>query len=272
MVKDEDRAKVRAAILDRLVFLKVLTALATPEDKVKGEANTRKSIEDVKARAGTDTGFKRLLQRSGLDEPTFLRLKQEEQTVLVVLDRVLKSKIQVSDEAVAKYYNDEPSKFERPEMIKVAHVLLTTRDSATGKDLTEAEKKTKRAKAEELLNRLKKGEDFAKLARENSEDPGSRNNGGELTIARGQTVVEFEAAASALKAGELSSIVTTQFGYHIIKGGERKAASRLSLAETSKDIREYLIQKEFEKQIPEFTEQLKKEAGLEIPQALAQPK
>lgn len=272
MVRDDEREKVRSAILDRLIFLKLLTAKATPEDRTKGEANAKKAIQDVRTRAGTDSGFKRLLQRAGLDEPTFARLKQEEQIVLVVLDRLVKSQIQISDEAVAKYYNEEPGKFERPEMVKVAHVLLTTRDPVTGKDVPDEIKKAKRAKIEELLKRLQKGDDFAKIAKENSEDLGSRANGGEITLARGQTVVEFEAAAAALKAGELSGVVTSQFGYHIIKGIERKPASRLSLAETSKDIREFLIQKEFEKRIPEFTEQLKKEAGLEpLPVTAAGP-
>lgn len=264
LVRDDERDKVRSAILDRLIFLKLLTAKATPEDRTQGEANAKKAMEDVRNRAGTDSGFKRLLQRAGLDEPTFVRLKQEEQIVLVVLDRLVKSQIQISDEAVAKYYNDEPAKFERPELIKVAHVLLTTRDPVTGKDIPEELKKAKRAKIDALLQRLQKGEDFAKIAKENSEDTGSRANGGEITLARGQTVVEFETAAAALKAGELSGVVTSQFGYHIIKGIERKPASRLSLAETSKDIREFLVQKEFEKRIPEFTEQLKKEAGLEL--------
>lgn len=270
MVHDGEREKIQGAILERLVFLKLLMSKATPEDKAKGLTNALKAIEEVRSRAGTPSGFKRLIERAGMDEASFTALKTEEQTVLIVMDRLLKSTIQISDDAVAKYYNDEKSKFEKPETIRFAHILVATRDPLTGKELGAEKKAEKRKKVEEILARLRKGEDFAKLARENSDDAASRANGGELTITRGQTVLELEAAAAALKPREMSGIVTTAFGFHILRGIERKPATHLSLADTTKDIREFLTQKEFEKQIPDFTEKLRKEAGLEM--ALGAPK
>ena len=102
------------------------------------------------------------------------------------------------------------------------------------------------------------------LVKQNTEDNVTRNNGGELTLARGQTVIEFEAAATALQPGQISEIVTTQYGYHIIKGIEHRPTGKMALADVSKDIREFLTQKEFENQVPVFTERVKKEAGVEL--------
>lgn len=267
MVSDDDRPKVLSAILDRLVFVKLVMSRATDADKVIGEAAAKKTISEIKARTATDSAYKRLLQRAGLDEESFVRLKVEEQTVLAVLDRELKSRITVSDEAVAKYYSAAPDRWERPEMIKVAHLLIATREPNTGRELSEEQKKEKRRIADALLEKAKSGTDFATLVKQNSEDAATRGNGGELTLARGQMVIEFETVATALKPGQISDIVTTQYGYHIIKGIEFKPAAKLTLAEVSKDIRDLLLQKEFEKQVPEFTERLKKEAAVEFPPA-----
>src|SRR5262249_36535838 len=143
----------------------------------------------------------------------------EESTAQIVLERELK--ISVSDDEVKKFYDDNPSKFEQPEMVRASHILLSTRDPETNKDLPDEQKMAKRKKAEELLKRARAGEDFAKLARENSEDPGSKDRGGEYQFSRGQMVPEFETAAFSLKTNEVSEIVTTQYGYHIIKLSEK---------------------------------------------------
>lgn len=264
MVPDDDRPKVLAAILERLIFVKLLLSRATDADKVMGEAAAKKTIAEVKARTATDSAYKRLLQRSGLDEESFLRLKVEEQTVLAVLDRELKARITIADDAVAKYYAEAPDRWERPEMIKVAHLLIATREPNTGRELSEEQKKEKRRIVDALLEKAKAGTDFATLVKQNSEDSATRANGGEMTLARGQMVIEFESVATGLKPGQISDIVTTQYGYHIIKGIEHKPAAKMSLAEVSKDIRDFLAQKQFEKQVPEFTERLKKEAAVEI--------
>jgi parvulin-like peptidyl-prolyl isomerase len=263
LIHDDDRTEVLAGILDRIVFIRLVMARATDDEKKRGAEKAKLAVEDVRTRLGTDSAFKRLIQRAGLDEATFRSLKVEEQTVLLVLDREVKSQIRISDEAVAKYYNDQPEKFDRPEVIRAAHILVATRQNS-GKEFPEETKKEKRKLAESLLERVRKGEDFAKLARQFSDDGGSRYNGGEVTLTRGQTFAEFETAAAALKPNEISNLVTSELGYHVIKGIELKAAGKVSLAEASKDIREFLVQKEFEKQVPAYTERLKKEAGIEL--------
>lgn len=99
--------------------------------------------------------------------------------------------------------------------------------------------------------------------RQYSEDPATRSTGGETSLSRGQAVVEFDAAALALKPGQISDLVTTQFGYHIIKSIERKPAGRVPLPEVSKSIRETLELQEVGRRLPDWTLAVRKELGIE---------
>lgn len=110
-------------------------------------------------------------------------------------------------------YKAEPKRFENPEQVRVSHLLVAKGEGA-------------KEKAELLLSELKGGKDFAELAKEKSEDPGSAAKGGDLgTFGRGRMVKPFEDAAFSLKTGELSEVVETQFGFHILKVTEHTMAS-----------------------------------------------
>ncbi len=132
---------------------------------------------------------------------------------------------------------------------------------------------------EKLLERARKDEDFAALAKEFSEDPGSKSKGGEYTFARGQMVPAFETAAFSLKTNQVSDIVTTPYGYHIIKLYEKTAAQKLELAKVKDDLKDQLARSEVqEKKLPDYLKKLKVDANLEYlhgakppPDAAAEP-
>src|ERR1700761_194792 len=118
----------------------------------------------------------------------------------------------VSDAQLRQEYQDNIDSYRLPERVKVRHILIKTQ----GKPKEDAPKL--KAKAEDLLKQLQHGADFAELAKKNSEDPGSAEKGGELGwVVRGQTVPNFEKTAFSLKPGELSGLVETEYGYHIIQ-------------------------------------------------------
>ena len=125
-------------------------------------------------------------------------------------------------------------------MVRASHILLITRDTATQTDLSEDKKAAKHKQMEDLLKRARDGEDFAKLAKEYSEDPGSKDKGGEYKFARGQMVPEFEAAAFSLKTNQVSDIVNSSYGYHIIKLSEKIPAQKVEFAEAAADLKEGL--------------------------------
>jgi len=145
------------------------------------------------------------------------KFKSSEQVELDYLrlsaDELMKS-VSVSDEQVLAYYKDHSDKVQLPEKRNVRHVLIMSAKNGDAKVDAAA-----KAKAEDLLAQIKKGEDFAKLAEANSEDPGSATRGGELGFfQRGDMVPEFETAAFALtKVGETSALVRTNYGYHILQ-------------------------------------------------------
>jgi peptidyl-prolyl cis-trans isomerase C len=186
----------------------------------------------------------------------------EQTTVPVVLKRELK--VTVSDDEAKKFYDENTPKFEQPEMVRASHVLFGTLDSATNAELPADKKAAKRKLAEDVLKRARAGEDFAKLAKEYSDDPGSKDTGGEYTFPRGKMVPEFETAAFSMQTNQISDIITTQFGYHIIKLSEKIPAKKMELAKVSSDIKDYLAQQQLQEKIPDFITKLKADANLEI--------
>ena len=134
----------------------------------------------------------------------------------------------VTQQDIQRYYDDNKQTYSTPEKLQASHILLKTE----GKDDTAVKKQ-----AEDVLAQLKGGADFAALAKKMSEDEVSAKKGGDLgPFAPGDMVPEFEKAAAALKPGELSDLMKSQFGYHIIKGGEKIPATTRTLEEVRAQI------------------------------------
>lgn len=141
-------------------------------------------------------------------------------------------KPQVSDADIQAYYNQHQSQFQVKEQVKVRHILISVPNGADSK--TDAAAK---AKAEDLLKQIKGGANFAELATKNSDDPGSKSQGGELGwLDRGRTVPEFDKVAFSLAPGQTSGVIKTQFGYHILQVEEKKTAHLRPLAELKSEI------------------------------------
>lgn len=171
------------------------------------------------------------------------------------------SDIKVSEDEMRKYYKEHETEFLLSETVKARHIFIQLSSKAT-----EEEKLTARKKAEEILARLKKGEDFAKIALETSDDADSAKKGGELgLLTPGKTnSEEFEKAAFALKSGETSEIVQSPFGFHIIKADE-KTGRRTATFDESRNYIEAVLKKDLEqKKGEEFVAKIYKESGLEV--------
>lgn len=269
----EDLLNAQPQILERLIQIQLLLAKATTADKSAGEQNTSNRIETIKTRLGNEENLNRQLKAAGTTEAELRRKMTEETVAEAVLERELK--VGATEAEVKKYYDDNPAKFEQPEMVRASHILVSTLDPDTQKELPEEQKAAKRKLAEDLLKRARAGEDFAKLAKKYSDDPGSKDNGGEYTFPRGKMVPEFEAAAFSLKTNEVSDLVTTQFGYHIIKLSEKIPAKKVELAKVAPDLKEYLKQQEMQKRqddVKSFMDKLQQEAKVEILDEQYKPK
>jgi len=131
--------------------------------------------------------------------------------------------------------------------------------------MTEDQKKELRKKADDVLKKAKGGDDFAQLASEYSDDPGSKTKGGELGyFPKGNMVPEFENAAFNLKPGEISNVIETPYGYHIIKVEDKKAAEMPAFDSIKEQVRVKATQDAEQKKINEFIEKAKKDTKATI--------
>lgn len=266
-IPPEYMSTLERQVLNDLIGMQLLLNKATATDKTLGRAQFEKSFQKFKTESKvTDAEYEERLalqlRAQGLTREQWEKQRVDQMTIGFTLERELK--ISVSDDEVKKFYDENPSRFEEPEMVRASHILLSTRDSGTGSDLSEAKKQEKRKQMEDILKRARAGEDFAKLAKEFSEDPGSKDKGGEYTFPRGQMVPAFESAAFSLNPNQISDIITTQFGYHIIKLSEKIPAKKVEFATVAEELKEGLKQQEIQKQLRDYVEKLKQEAGVEI--------
>ena len=266
-VNPDQMTGIERQVLNDIISLQLLLAKATPADKAKGQELFDKAIQRLKTDGKlTDAEFDEKLSTQlriqGLTRAEWNKQRLDQAIAGAVLEREMK--VVVTDDEVKKYYEENPAKFEQPEMVRASHMLISTRDTATGAEMTAEEKKAKLKLAEDVRKRALAGEDFAKLAKEYSDDPGSKDKGGEYTFPRGQMVPEFEAAAFSLGTNQISDIVTTQFGYHIIKLDEKIPAKKLELAKVSDDVKEGLKSQQLQKLLPAYLEATLKEADVKI--------
>lgn len=205
-----------------------------------------------------------LAKKKGFDKRADIKQQLEFFSESFIATEYLKKevvqKVTVPENELKQYYDTHPEEFKVPEMVKARHILIRVAPGATEED-----KKKAREKAEDILKRIKSGEDFEKIAGEVSEDPGSKTKGGDLGFfPKGRMVKPFEDAAFALKPGELSGVVETQFGYHIIKTVEMKEPSVEPFDKAKERINQKLSQDKVKTKVTEFLEKTMKESGAEM--------
>ena len=176
---------------------------------------------------------------------------------LLVEESRLREKVRPTAQEVLTYYNSHPGDFPAPERVHAAHILIKV-DKDAKPEVDAAAKK----KAEELSVRARKGEDFAELAKKYSEDPGSKDKGGDLgAFARGSMVKPFEDAAFSMAPGQISDPVKSPFGYHVIKVDEKLPPGKQSVEEASPKIISLLQQSAVKAEEDRRSEALEKKAS-----------
>jgi peptidyl-prolyl cis-trans isomerase C len=264
------REGAEAQLLERMIVTQLLVNKAADEDRIRAKTNSVKFFNESRRNANSEAAFERHLKSLGLTLAQFTNRVMEQALSEEVVTRELKNKITVPEADAKKFYETNGEAFTQPEIARASHILLATRDEKTGLPVNVEQKLGKRERAHKALERAKKDEDFAKLAAEFSEDPSVKENKGEYKFTRAKDdarramVPEFEKAAFALKPGQISELVTTDYGYHIIKLHEITPARKADFAEVRERINEVLKQVELEKQMPDYFAALKKEAAVEV--------
>jgi parvulin-like peptidyl-prolyl isomerase len=253
----------QVSVLNQLVTIQLLLQKATPADRVTGKTEADLQFTNLLKRFGSQEAFQRQLTAVGMTVEDLRGKAMQEAVAKAALKRELN--INVSDADAQAYYTNHGADFEEPEMAHARHILLMTIDPANRAPLSTNTVAAKRKQIEDLLKRAKGGEDFGALAKQYSEDPGSKANDGELPeFPRGQMVPEFEAAAFALAPGQISDVITTAYGFHIIKLLEKKAAKKVDYSVAAADIKEGLGRMKIAKVAPAYIKGLRTEYKVEI--------
>ena len=256
---DQRPAAYRQA-LEQLVLREVVLQEAEAAKIQPDETLVERDFKKTRDQFKTDEEWKRFLTAQGFDPQSFRNELRIRYTVEAVLSqRVGNPMYTVSDQEARAFYDENPKFFETPERVRASHILLRVPD-ASGPEV----KTSQRAKAEAALARVRKGEDFAAVARQVSQDTGSAAHGGDLgTFARGQMVPPFEQAAFALKAGQVSDVFESQYGFHIVKVFEHVAPGKVPFEAVQAQIKDRVAQTRREKAVTDFVSGLKAKAKIE---------
>jgi peptidyl-prolyl cis-trans isomerase C len=233
--KDGKVVEFRKQVLDRLIDEELLFQEAKSLKMLVGKDVVDAEIEKARSQFPTPEAFTEALSQNKLTEAGLRAVFSRNLSIQDYVENVIAKGVVVSDAEVHDFYAGNKDKFESPEQAHARHILVTVDEKAD-----EQTHQTGKAKADDLLAQLKGGANFEELAKKSSDCP-SASQGGDLGFfGHGQMVQEFDEAAFALKPGELSGVVTTKFGYHIIKLEEKKDAGLVPELDAAPRIREYL--------------------------------
>ena len=254
------RDQIVRGLLDQLVGIKLLKQEAAARKIVVPDAEVEARIAEVKKQFPSEEVFSQMLEAQKM---TIARLRADQRDDLAVnrmLSEALKDKVTASPEQIDTFYQQNLERFKQPEQVKASHILISVPQGADA-----AAKAAIRAKADDLLKQVKAGKDFAALAKENSQDPGSAVNGGDLGYFRqGQMVGPFNEVAFKLAPGAVSDVVETQFGFHIIKVVDKKPAQTAPLDDVRAQLKQYLETQNRQRETTVFVAGLRAKGKVEI--------
>jgi parvulin-like peptidyl-prolyl isomerase len=212
------------------------------------DSDVDEQIEELKAGFETEEQFDEALAQAGMDMDA-LRTQIEDQLLTEALLEELNSDTEVAEEEITAYYAANTAQFQEEAAVNASHILFNPDDKAT---------------AEEVLVQVNEGGDFAALAKEHSQDPVSAENGGDLGWPTTPYVPEFQAAADKLEIGEISGLVETTYGWHIIKLNDRRDSRQKELDEVRDQIEQIILQQLNADSYQEFLNELRDEAEIVI--------
>jgi peptidyl-prolyl cis-trans isomerase C len=259
-VPPTERDAVYRGLLDRVILFRLLSA----EAKLRGITVTPQEITDriaqIKKQFPSEAEFQQELTKR---HTTMAQLQEEQRRDLLnakTIEAEVAPRVAITPEELDTFYKSNPDQFKEPETVRASHILI-----GVAKDAAPAAKQAARTEAEGVLTRVKAGEDFAALAKQHSKDPGSAAVGGDLNFfPKGQMVPAFDQAAFALSPGQVSELVETQFGYHIIKATEKRPARLVPFVEAAAQIQEFLEQEQRQEKSKALVDQLKAKGKVQI--------
>jgi peptidyl-prolyl cis-trans isomerase C len=258
---EQYKKQLRQRVIEKLVVKNLLDSKVKESGIVISEeqalSELTKALAELKPPVTLDDYKKKLADNKMKFEDALLEVRGA-LGYEKLFEPVTKNKITISDSDANSFYTAHIDEFEEPEQVRASHILISVKKT----DSNEVKAKA-RAKIEAIMAKIKADANFAELAKTDSNDTGSAKNGGDLDFfARGEMAEPFEKAAFALKPGQLSDIVETEYGYHIIKVTDHKDARKVPLADVKEQIIKELKGKQEDALIDEYIESLKDNAKI----------
>lgn len=253
-VKFKDTFKNR--VLKGMIDVEAVCEEAKKDGLTPSEEEIDKAFDELNKNLYANENYKKILEDLKISD-TCIKSQVEKTLTIQKYTENFDKNLKISDEEMKKYYEEHKADYYKDE-VKASHILISTVDD-NGKELSEAKKKEAKKKAEEVLKKAKSGEEFSELAKEYSDDPGSAANGGDLGyFTKGKMVQPFEEAAFSLKSGEISGLVESEYGYHIIKVYD-KIDKQLTFDEVKDEIKKTLTEDKYMESIEAITKKAKVE-------------
>jgi foldase protein PrsA len=232
-----------AATVEKLISEKIVAAEAEKQKVTVNDSEVNEEIEKLKTSYGGEDAFNQALASNNT---TLAFLKQDLKNYLTI-KQLLEPEIEITDEEMKTYFNENKDSFAVAEQIKASHILV-------------ADEKT----ANEVKQKLSDGGDFAELAKEYSTDESTQDSGGDLGyFAKGTMVTEFDDAAFGLAVDEVSKPVKTEYGYHIIKVEAKNKAKEANYNESKAEIKATLLDQKIDAEYATWLENKKKSYDIE---------
>jgi peptidyl-prolyl cis-trans isomerase C len=253
-------AQIQHDVLDEMIGRELLLQEGKKHLPADVDQKAQAQIETVKKQFGGDEQFKDTLAQTGITPEEYAKHVHDNVIIQETIRQLVDKEVKVTPEEIKSFYDQNPEQFRQPERVRASHILIRVPPNAS-----DDVKKEKRAQIEAARSLVKAGDKFADVARKVSEDPGSAAKGGDLDFfPRGAMVPEFDAAAFSLKTNELSGIITTQFGYHVLLVTDRKAAQTVPFDQVKEELGQFLKQRKGNDVARNHVAELRKTAKVEV--------
>jgi parvulin-like peptidyl-prolyl isomerase len=252
--------KEKKNVLNKIIEQKLLLHYAKLNRLEATKNDIDNAIEDIKMNNNfSDEVLQAALEREGMTMKIYRTSLKQQITLSKVLNAKVRSRIKINEKDAESYYSKNKKKFLKPVEIKAYHIIFVINNK---EDKVKTAKQKK--KALRVLKLARKGEEFEELARTHSEGP-SKDTGGDLGwVKKGAMIPSFEKAAFSLRKGEISSLVKTDYGYHIIKVVDRREAKNRTLDEARDKIKKILFKNKYDNKYDKWMAELKKNAFIEV--------
>ncbi|MBF8250451.1 MAG: PpiC-type peptidyl-prolyl cis-trans isomerase [Deltaproteobacteria bacterium] len=258
--RDKRLAEIRKKVSDSLIEDLLLEQEAEKLGLKVSERDIDDAIEDVKKQNSLDDeGLKVALKKEGLTYEGYRAQIKKQIEKSRVIGQQVRSKVSVSEKDLADYYEKNHRMFLKDEEVKISHILFVVPEMASGAAIEGIKKE-----AMDVLDMARSGKDFQELAKKNSEDSSAQEGGSLGFFKRGQILPAFEEAAFSLKKGEISDLVRTTYGFHIIRVDDVKEALLEPFESVKEKIRSTVTSEMLEQRYKEWMDELKKSAIIEV--------